>query len=151
MNYQQLINLLEQSSDTQPKSGIKKLLSQLAKIFSQLKDRKIDYKGIEDFANDLQTTLDSNPVSQSRLSHIKTKLTMHLKKEHGLVTKGYYQNLWMVLGMTIFGVPFGLMFGLALDNFAFFGIGLPIGMPIGMAVGMTQDKKAASEGKVLDI
>lgn len=57
----------------------------------------------------------------------------------------------MTLGMTIFGLPFGLMFAMSLDNMAFLGIGLPMGMPIGMAIGAAKDKKAKDEGKVLEV
>ena len=52
--------------------------------------------------------------------------------------------------MSAFGMPLGVAFSVALDNFAFIGIGLPIGMSIGMALGAGMDKKAAKEGKQLD-
>lgn len=151
MDYQELIHLLETSNDTETKTGTKRLLSQLTKIFSQLEQRNIDFQELEGFAQELQSVLSSSPYSLSRLSQIKTRLTAHLKKEHGLTTKGYHQNLWMILGMTMFGVPLGMIFGFALDNFGLFAIGLPMGMPIGMGIGMAIDKKAQEAGTVLDI
>ena len=55
----------------------------------------------------------------------------------------------MVLGMSSFGLPMGVAFGLALGNIGLMGLGLPIGMGIGLAVGTNMDKKALAEGRQL--
>lgn len=68
-----------------------------------------------------------------------------------LVPKNYYRNLWMILGMTTFGLPLGVAFGLSLGNIGLLALGLPIGMVIGLAVGSSLDKKASENGKQLDI
>jgi hypothetical protein len=83
-------------------------------------------------------------------------MTLHaifklVEKELKLVTKNHYRRLWMVLGMTIFGVLLGVAFGASLGNMAFLGLGLPIGMAIGIGVGTVMDKKAATEGRQLDV
>lgn len=59
--------------------------------------------------------------------------------------------MWMVLGMSAFGLPIGLMFGLMMDNLAFLGIGLPIGMGLGLTLGTALDKKAFENGNQLDL
>jgi hypothetical protein len=69
-----------------------------------------------------------------------------LEKDHKIVPKGYYQTLWLALGMSIFGVPMGMAFGAAIGNIAMFGIGIPIGMAIGIAVGSQKDAAAAKNG-----
>jgi hypothetical protein len=74
-----------------------------------------------------------------------------LQKEQKIVPKNYYRNIWLAIGMSSFGIPLGIAFGLALDNMAFLGIGLPIGMAIGIAVGINFDKKAKAENRQLDI
>jgi len=56
----------------------------------------------------------------------------------------------MALGMSIFGVPMGLIFGNSLDNMGFMAIGIPIGMVIGMGIGAGMDKKAEVKGRQLD-
>ena len=73
------------------------------------------------------------------------------EKELKIVTKNYYRNLWMVLGMSAFGLPLGVAFGLSLGNIGLLAIGLPIGMAIGTLVGSKLDKKALESGKQLDI
>lgn len=72
-----------------------------------------------------------------------------LEKELKIVPKGHYRNMWMAIGMSAFGVAMGTAFGVALDNMAFIGIGIPIGMSIGMAIGAGMDEKAAKEGRQL--
>lgn len=74
-----------------------------------------------------------------------------LEKELKLVCHNHYRNLWLAIGMAVFGIPMGVIFGLSLDNMAFIGIGLPIGMSIGLALGTHKDNKAKAEGKQLDI
>ena len=73
-----------------------------------------------------------------------------LEKEHKLVPKNYYRNLWLPLGMSAFGLPIGVAFGLLVDNIALLSIGLPIGLAIGVALGISLDQKAAKAGKQLD-
>lgn len=74
-----------------------------------------------------------------------------LQEKLNWVPKDFYRNQWMALGMSVFGLPLGVALGAALDNMAFMAAFLPIGMVIGMALGTGMDKKAAEEGRVLDI
>jgi len=74
-----------------------------------------------------------------------------LEKEAGIVTKNYYRNKWLAIGIAAFGIPMGVGFGAALNNMSFLAIGLPVGMSIGIAVGSKKDQEAAAQGKVLDI
>lgn len=73
-----------------------------------------------------------------------------LEKKLKIVPKKYYQNLWTPIGMSAYGLPLGVVFGLSLNNMAFLGIGLPFGLVIGIAVGVGMDKKAAREGRQLN-
>ncbi len=81
----------------------------------------------------------------------QNKVVRQIERDLKLVPKGYYRNLWMILGLSVFGIPFGVAFATALGNIAFIGIGLPIGMPIGLAVGTAMDQKAEQEGRQLDV
>ena len=53
--------------------------------------------------------------------------------------------------MSVFGIPFGIVISSALDNYAFFAIGLPFGLSIGLALGAARDKKAKDEGTQLNV
>lgn len=79
------------------------------------------------------------------------KIVKLLEKNHKIVPKKYYQTLWMVLGMSAFGLPIGVAFGLIMGNIGLLGIGLPIGMGFGIGVGAYLDKKALNEGRQLDV
>ncbi len=79
------------------------------------------------------------------------KIIKLLEKNHKIVPKKYYQTLWMVLGMSAFGVPIGVAFGLVMKNMGLLGIGLPIGMGVGIGVGTYLDKKALNEGRQLNV
>jgi hypothetical protein len=81
----------------------------------------------------------------------QTAILKLLEKEHKIVAKNHYRNMWMLLGFTAFGLPIGTSLGLSIGNIGLIGVGLPIGMAIGAAVGSSMDKKAFNEGRQLDI
>lgn len=85
------------------------------------------------------------------LKNTNAKIRKVVAKELKLVAQGHYRNLWMILGMSAFGIPMGVVFSTSLGNFAFLGLGLPIGMGIGIALGVGMDKKAENDGRQLDI
>lgn len=86
-----------------------------------------------------------------KIYHAQNKITKQLEKELKLVTKNHYRNLWMVLGMSAFGLPLGVAFGVSLGQMSLLAIGLPIGMGVGIAVGSYMDKKAKEEGRQMDV
>ena len=92
----------------------------------------------------------SREITKMLRNFVSSTITL-LEKELKLVPKNYYQNQWLALGMAAFGIPLGVAFGTSLGNMAYLGIGLPIGLAIGMAVGSGMDKKAAVEGRQLDL
>ena len=98
-----------------------------------------------------------NSISSSDASFLKaikrreTNILKLVEKKHKIVPIHYYRKLWMVLGMSVFGLPLGAAFGLTNDNMGMLGIGLPIGMAIGLAVGSGLDKKALAEGRQLGV
>ncbi len=81
----------------------------------------------------------------------QNKIVKVILKEQKLVPKNYYRNLWMVLGMSAFGLPLGVAFGISIGQIGLMAIGLPIGMGIGLALGSYMDKKAKEEGRQLDV
>ena len=93
----------------------------------------------------------SNKKLRKQICKSQSSILKLIEKKLKLVPKNLYRTRWMVLGMSIFGVPMGVAFGASLDNMAFLGIGLPIGMVIGMAIGAGMDKKAFEEGKQIDL
>ncbi len=83
------------------------------------------------------------PGKERRKSHIKkiNNIVKHLKKEHKLITEGYYRGMGMMIGPVM-----GTSIGAALDNIS---VGIAIGIAIGFVIGNYMDKKAEKEGKVI--
>ena len=80
---------------------------------------------------------------ENRKSYFKTigNITKHLRKQHKLVTAGYYLGICMPIGTGV-----GVAIGAALGNP---GIGPAIGIALGVAVGSYLDRKAKKEGRVI--
>ncbi|MBT8263706.1 MAG: hypothetical protein KJN75_00065 [Muriicola sp.] len=99
----------------------------------------------------LNAILDTDKAFKKGLGKAKNTIIKLLEKELKIVPKFYYRRLWMVLGMTVFGIPIGITFGAGTNNYGMLGVGIPIGMGIGIAIGTEMDRKAEVEGRQLDI
>jgi hypothetical protein len=126
---------------------------QLSKLLSALAQKELPADTVE-FVNQEIDRL--NAVPGMERDFVKTtkacqqRVIKEMEKKHKIVPKNYYRQLWMILGMSVFGLPIGAAFGASMGNMGMLGIGLPIGMAIGMAFGSNMDKKAFSEGRQLD-
>ena len=97
-------------------------------------------------------TFQGNPRQVSReLYKSQSAISQKLEKDCKLVSKNYCRNQWMILGMSGFGLPMGVIIGLMIDNIGLLAIGLPIGMAMGLALGTVMDKKALIKGLQLDV
>ena len=94
---------------------------------------------------------DSGKEFKKQLCKKRAAIVKRVEKDLKIVPKNHYRNTWMILGMSIYGIPLGVVFGAIIGNMGLLGIGLPIGMVIGMAIGSKMDKKAAAEGRQLDV
>lgn len=127
---------------------------QLAKLLNLLTIKELPEDTVELINQEIEQ-LNAIPDEDKYLFRkIKAKensIVKLVENKHKIVPKNYYKKLWMVLGMSVFGIPMGVAFGLSIGNLGMLGIGLPIGMGIGVAVGTIMDNKALKEGRQLDI
>lgn len=127
---------------------------QLGKLLGELRKQGLSGEVIS-VINRHVRELNDMPLADAKFSKLvrtkQTAIITKVEKEHKIVPIHYYRNLWLAVGMSAFGIPLGVAFGISLDNMAFLSLGLPIGLAIGMAVGAGLDAKAAKEGRQLDI
>ncbi len=131
-----------------------KIFLQLDAVLAEL--RKVYFPdGTVSAINDgIHRINESNLTGSSLYKFVKKEQTIILKKiekDHKLVSKNHYRTLWMLLGISAFGLPLGVLFGYLIRNMGMLGIGLPIGMGIGILVGTVLDNKAEKEGRQLDV
>lgn len=100
---------------------------------------------------DLNSSVLTDDAFIKLLKEKQSKIIKLLREKHKIVSKNYYRNLWNLLGMSAFGLPIGLIYGIISDNMGMLAIGLPIGMLIGSIMGSSMDKKALKEGRQLSI
>jgi hypothetical protein len=127
---------------------------QLEAILNVLEARNLPQE-TTDFINQeierLNAIADADKSFARTIKNTENKILRYVEKKHKIVPQKYYAKLWLVLGMSAFGIPLGVAYGLVMKNMGLLGIGLPIGMGVGAAFGTYLDKKALNEGRQLDI
>ncbi|TRX16645.1 hypothetical protein FNW25_14930 [Flavobacterium franklandianum] len=139
-------NISENSKDSNAYEQLGKLLNSIE--IKELPDETVDL-----INNEIEQINSISDIDKYFVKAIKEKengVIKLIEKKHKIAPKNYYRKLWMILGMSIFGIPMGVAFGLSIGNLGMLGIGLPIGMAIGIGVGSSMDKKAFNEGRQLD-
>jgi len=130
------------------------IYAQFKLLISELEKKELKPTVAANINSSIEVINASSLTGKELIKLIKQQQTLIIKqveKEHKIVPKNYYRNLWMLLGFTAFGLPIGMIFGLSIGNIGLMGVGLPIGMAIGALVGSSMDKKAVAEGRQLDV
>ncbi|WP_373722504.1 hypothetical protein [Bacteroides heparinolyticus] len=133
---------------------LNEIFSQFTKLLIELEKREIPDEIVISINKDIDEINSITNIGNELKKQIKQRLQRIIKlleRNLKLVPRNYYRNMWMALGMAVFGIPMGVAFGTSLGNMAYLAIGLPIGLAIGLGVGEGMDKKALKEGRQLDI
>jgi hypothetical protein len=150
MNIKELKNREDFSNDEK----LNRTYLQFGELLNELKKKDLN-QDIYNIINESVDTLNVTTLNGTQLTKLfkqkQTAILKQVEKIHKIAPKNYYRNLWMLLGMSAFGLPIGVIMGSVSGNMGVLGAGLPIGMGIGIAVGMSMDKKAMNEGRQLDI
>ena len=81
-------------------------------IISAINNEIEQLNAVSDLGNTLR-----RQVTKSQRNIIKL-----LEKELKLVVKNHYRNLWLAVGMSVFGIPLGVAFGMSFDNIGLLGV-----------------------------
>lgn len=149
-----IIKELKNREDISKDERLNRKYSQFGELLNELKKKELsqDICKLINESDDILNLSSPNRTPLTKLLRQKqTAILKQVEKELKIVPKNHYRTLWMVVGMSAFGLPIGVAFGLTIGNIGLLAIGLPIGMAIGIAVGMSMDKKAMNEGRQLNI
>jgi hypothetical protein len=145
---------LKEREDISENVKLARIYIQFQELLKELRKRELPEK-IIDIVNQRIEGINSTTLTGNELGKLvkkkQTEITKMLEKELKIVPKNHYRNLWSVLGMSIFGLPIGVVYGTIIGNMAMLAIGLPIGMAIGIGLGARLDKKAFKEGRQLEV
>jgi len=149
----EIIALIEKSEEQLNKKLVKRY-AYLQLLLKELRTKDIPDPMVTNINQHIQV-LNSFDGKLKELSKLvqKTirKILNQLEKDLKIVPKNLFRAPWIAIGMTGFGVPLGVSVGASMGNMGFIGSGIPIGMVIGMAIGAGMDKKAAKEGRQLQL
>lgn len=147
------ITALRERPENITNAKLNSLYLQFKQLLAELRTKQLNSDLISSINSDIEEINTSLFVGDDLKKLVKQKQTSILKqlKDLKFIPKHYYRNLWMVLGLSAFGLPIGMIFGFSIGNIGLMGVGLPIGMAIGTVVGTAMDKKAFNEGRQLDL
>lgn len=143
---------LERRDFNTPK--LEKRYQKFQKLIREIQNREISDSVVESINKEIEKlnlAATGDKTFSGSLRKSQNSIVNSLLREEKIVPKNYYRNLWLGLGMAVFGVPMGVAFGAALDNMAFLGIGIPMGMAIGIGIGTAMDEQARKEGRQLKV
>jgi hypothetical protein len=133
---------------------LKQSAQKLGRLIADLQKRTLPADLIQTINSKIEaintSTLIGKPLEKLLATTLADLLKL-LEKELKLVPKHHYRTLWMLMGMSAFGLPLGVVFGMSIGNIALLGVGLPIGMGIGIALGASMDEKAKKEGRQMNL
>lgn len=130
------------------------LYIQFNDLLKELRKRKVPHEIVILINSGIDEINSTNEIDKLFTKHLKKTQSAFLKlieKELKLVTKNHYRNTWLAIGMSVFGMPIGVVLGSAMGNMGLLGVGLSIGMLIGIILGSDMDKKALEAGRQLDL
>jgi len=133
---------------------LNEIYSQFMKLLTELEKKELpdEIAGtINADIDEINSITDNGKELRKQIKQRLQRIIKLLEKDLKIVPRNYYRNMWMALGMAVFGIPMGAAFGTSLGNMAYLGIGLPIGLAIGLVFGDGMDKKALKEGRQLDV
>jgi len=124
------------------------------KLINELKKKEIPsdiVSSINQYIEEVNSFLGSNKDFRVQIRKSQNSILKLINKELKLIPKNFYLFRWMSMGISIFGIPLGVVIATSTKIWGLFGIGIPIGVIIGMAIGAGMDKKAFKEGRQLNI
>lgn len=134
--------------------ALQKRITFFEALLAQLETRELPTSIIETIntqLNEINAVRGTEKELLRKMRKAQSAILTLLETELKLVCKNHYRNTWLAVGMAVFGIPMGVVFGTILENMAFIGIGIPLGMTIGIAVGTQMDTKAKNENRQLDL
>lgn len=127
---------------------------QLGKLLNALEEKRLSTETVDLINNEIVQLNSISVIDKIFLKTIKeneNRIVELVEKRHKIISKNFYKKLWMVLGMSAFGIPIGVTFSLSIGNYGLLAIGIGVGMAVGVGVGSSMDKKAFDEGRQLNI
>lgn len=139
---------------SEKKKAINKEYELLEQLVQELQHRELPPEVVVELNTEiarLNAVLDQHSKLCFYVKLVKKKVLRTLYYDLEIVPKNYYRNLWLALGMLVFGLPLGVIFSTILDNISAIAIGLPIGLAIGIAIGAVMDRRALENNKQLEL
>lgn len=133
---------------------LKEKIKVLKELLQHLSQHTLPDTFVEKVNQEIDTLNALAPSNKNLLRTLsqKTKTIVHYAvKDLKRPTINYYKNLWIPLGMSVFGLPIGMAIALSVKNLGLLAVGLPVGLGIGALLGTHLDNKAKKEGRQLPI
>ncbi len=150
MTLQEATNFFESLQNETTQESEIKLYAKFKRLLTNLQNRAFSKDEMVSIEKELAALdLQSNP--RNKYEYYKKaleKFEKYLNDTFSFVSKGYYTNRGIGLGLT-FGILIGIIFFSRLERSLGIAVGLSIGMLIGLLIGRSLEVQAKAAGKML--
>lgn len=136
------------------KNELVKEYTLLKKLIIELHERELPPEVVVDLNTEiaqLNSILDNDETLGSNIKQVKKKLLISLHRDLGLVPKNYYRNYGLAIGMSVIGVPIGVLLSILFNDYSYIAIGYMLGIVAGLAIGKLFDKNALENNQQLQL
>ncbi|MBZ9629755.1 hypothetical protein LB465_03105 [Salegentibacter sp. LM13S] len=144
---------LKERQDISTHKSLKYAYSQFDILLKDLRKKELPediIQSINQNVKEINSSTETDKNLMKLLNKEQTQILRLVRKELRLIPKNHYTFLWMALGIAVFGLPTGIIYGKISGNMGLLSLGLPIGLGIGIMVGMWLDSKVKKEGRQIN-
>ncbi|MGD1845575.1 MAG: hypothetical protein ACFB10_09310 [Salibacteraceae bacterium] len=148
------LHALQLKTDGQSSTQLLKWVDAWEKLWQELENRELTERVAASLNADIAALNQDHGIDKDRTKALRKHYNAAIQllvKEMKLTPLNYHRDTWFVIGLAAFGTPLGIIVSFSLNSFAYIGLGFPFGMGLGMLLGMQMDKKAAREGRQLNL
>lgn len=136
------------------RKGLVKEYSLLEELIIELQDRELPPEVVVELNMEiahLNAIVEDHKKLFKALKRVKKNVLKILHDDLGLVPKNYYRNFGLAIGMSVIGVPIGVLLSELLNDYSYVAFGFLLGMIAGLAIGNLFDKNALENNQQLQL
>ncbi|BDC98783.1 hypothetical protein [Persicobacter psychrovividus] len=133
---------------------LKKAYRRIEALLYEIGDKQLSYAFVTEVNRQIagiNNFQENDRLLAAHINQLYEELLTELERDFELVPKNYFQQKWLLYGVSVIGLPIGLIIAIINHIPGNIILGLPIGLLIGLLIGIEKDKNAKRENRQLQV